>query len=43
MNLKQKFLCAFLAVSLLTIGVSYGISLTVQEDAIQSFQEVNGG
>jgi len=42
MKLKQKLLSAFLAVSLLTLGVSYGIGFIIQEETIQSFQKVGG-
>jgi len=42
MKLKQKLLSAFFAVSLLVLGVSYGIGFTIQEETIQSFQKVGG-
>jgi PAS domain S-box-containing protein len=42
MKIRQKLLSAFLAVSLLTLGVSYGINWTIQGDALRSFQEVGG-
>ena len=42
MNIQQKLLGGFLAVSLLTLTVSYGIGLTIQNHTIRSFQSVGG-
>ena len=42
MKIKQKLLCGFLAVSLLTLGVSYTVGLVVQQETLESFQEVGG-
>ena len=42
MKIKQKLLSGFFAVSLLSLGVSYGIGLTLQKDTLQSLQDVGG-
>ncbi|MDH3328610.1 MAG: ATP-binding protein [Desulfobulbaceae bacterium] len=42
MKIKQKLMGCFLAVSLLTLGISYGTGYKIQEDTIQSFQKVGG-
>ncbi len=42
MKISQKLLYAFLSVSLLTLLVSYVTSLTVQNDMLNSFEEVGG-
>ena len=42
MRIRQKLLASFLFVSILTLGVSYGIGLLVQEETVATFQEVGG-
>jgi len=42
MKIRQKLLCGFLFVSVLTLGVSYGTGLLVQEETVATFQEVGG-
>ncbi|MDH5298004.1 MAG: hypothetical protein OEV91_03210, partial [Desulfobulbaceae bacterium] len=42
MKIRQKLLCAFLLVSILTLAVSYGSGLLVQEETVATFQEVAG-
>lgn len=40
MRIKQKLLTGFLLISLLTLGVSYGTGLLVQEETVDAFQLV---
>ncbi len=42
MKISQKLLSGFLAISLLTLGVSYVTGLLVQEETMTNFQEVGG-
>jgi PAS domain S-box-containing protein len=42
MRIKQKLLISFMALSFLTLGVSYLSVLAIQEDTIASFQKVGG-